>query len=165
MKKYWWLVLLLVVGGIQLIRPGMVNPPVNPDNDLKAVAAPPAEVYSLLQAACYDCHSNETKHPWYAQIAPVSWWINNHVQEGREAVNFSEFALLSAKDRAEALDESAEKIREGEMPLQSFLWMHPEARLTPEQKDMLAQWLEQNGGGGSEASGSEGEKGEGEEDD
>lgn len=146
MKKIFWLAPLGALLAIQLIRPDMTNPSIDPAQDFRQVAQAPAGVQHLLEAACYDCHSNETKHPWYSQVAPVSWWVADHVLEGRKALNFSTFGALPAKDRTEALEESAEKIQEGEMPLASYTWMHPEAKLSAAQKDVLLQWLNANSG-------------------
>ena len=158
MKKILWLAIPAALIAIQLIRPDTTNPPVDPAQDFQQVANPPAEVQTILKSACYDCHSNETKHPWYSQIAPVSWWVTDHVNEGREALNFSTFGMLSPGDRAEALEEASENIREGEMPLPSYTWMgmHPEAKLTAAQRDLLTGWLDANGGeggGNAESSG------------
>lgn len=148
MKKIFWLALLGALLAIQLIRPDMTNPPVNQAQDFRQVMQTPAGVQSILESACYDCHSNETKHPWYSQVAPVSWWVADHVNEGREALNFSTFGALNAEDRAEALEESAEKVQEGEMPLDSYTWMHPEAKLSAAQRDLVIKWLDANGGEG-----------------
>ena len=157
MKKIFWLAPLLLLLAIQLIRPNMKNPPVDPAQDLQAVANPPAEVMTVLKAACYDCHSNETKYPWYSQVAPVSWWVANHINEGREKLNFSTFGALSAKDRSEAMEESGEQVQKGEMPMESYTWMHPEAKLSPDQRKLLEQWFNANGGeGGEGGNGAEG---------
>ncbi|MFN0015662.1 MAG: heme-binding domain-containing protein, partial [Saprospiraceae bacterium] len=98
---------------------------------------------------CYDCHSYETRYPWYAQIAPVSWWLSGHVKGGREHLNFNTFAALTAEDRAHALEEIAETVELGEMPLGSYTWIHSSARLSDEQKAALVAWA--NGAGGGEA--------------
>lgn len=161
MKKIFWFAALATLIAIQLIRPDTTVIPADPAQDFRQVANPPAEVRAILETACYDCHSNETKYPWYSQVAPVSWWVASHVNEGREALNFSTFGALSTGDRAEALEESAEKIQEGEMPLPSYTWlgMHPEAKLTAVQRDLLTGWLNANGGeGGKEQSPGGGEK-------
>lgn len=152
MKKIIWLAIPIVLIAIQFIRPDTTVAPVDPAQDFRQVANPPAEIVSILESACYDCHSNETKYPWYSQIAPVSWWVANHVNEGREALNFSTFGMLSPGDRAEVMEESAEKIKEGEMPLPSYTWlgMHPEANLTTAQRELLAGWLNTLGGEGAE---------------
>ena len=146
MKKIYWLAPLGALLAIQLIRPDTTNPPVDPAQDIRQVAQVPADVQSVLEAACFDCHSNESKYPWYSQVAPVSWFVVNHIREGREKLNFSTFGGLSMKDRAKALEEAAETVQEGEMPLDSYVWMHPEARLNAAQRDLLVQWFDANGG-------------------
>lgn len=151
MKKKFWLAPLGALLAIQLIRPDMTNPPVDQAQDFRQVLQTPAGVQSILEAACYDCHSNETLYPWYSQVAPVSWWVASHIDEGREALNLSTFGALNAEDRAEVLEESAEKVQEGEMPLDSYTWMHPEAKLSAEQRDLLVKWLNANGGEGKGA--------------
>ncbi|MBN8678846.1 MAG: heme-binding domain-containing protein [Chitinophagales bacterium] len=142
-----------VIGGlglifilIQFIRPDQTNPATDVQLDFSAVNNPPEEIKGLLKAACYDCHSNETIYPWYSQIAPVSWWLSAHVREGREHLNFSTFGQLPANDRAKAFEEVAEVTQEGEMPMASYTWTHPEARLSPEQKNSLVAWFSQSGG-------------------
>ena len=144
---------------IQLIRPKFNNPPVNSSQDFQNVTQAPAEVVSILKKACYDCHSNETKYPWYAQIAPVSWFLANHINEGREKLNFSTFGTLSAEDRSEALDEAVESIQEGEMPLPSYTWLglHPEANLSSAERDILLTWFNANGADGGDDAESEDE--------
>ena len=134
--------LLALFVGIQLIRVDYTNPPVDPKVDFQSIAQPPAEVLSTLKAACYDCHSNETQYPWYSQIAPASWWLKNHVTEGREHLNFSTLGALDPEDLRHQLEEAAENIREGEMPLSSYTRMHSAARLSDTQRALLAQWLE-----------------------
>lgn len=87
----------------------------------------------LARRACFDCHSNETKWPFYASIAPISWRVQAHVEEGREHLNFSEFDRPQKNAR-----KTAEELLEGEMPLSDYLWLHPEARLNEEEKRALA---------------------------
>ena len=140
------LVLLAIAAvAIQFIRPDRSNPKVNPAQDLAAVANPPAEVQAILKKACYDCHSNETVWPWYSNITPVNWFVANHINEGREKLNFSTFGALSPADRSEALGEAAEAIQEGEMPMSSYVLMHPEAKLDATQRQTLLNWLQANG--------------------
>lgn len=153
--------ILGVVAGVfllaQFVRPNQKNPAVDAAVDFQNVANPPAEVLSVLKNACYDCHSFETKYPWYAHVSPVSWWLANHINEGREHLNFSTFGQLPPGDRAEALGEAAEAVQEGEMPLPSYTWfgLHPEANLSAAQRDLLVQWFNANGGEGNEAGGGE----------
>ena len=147
LKKIAWVLLVLFLIA-QVIRPDQKNPAVVPAYDFKNVANPPTEVLDLLRAAYYDCHSIETRYPWYSQISPVSWWLANHVQEGREHLNFSEYGKLSVGDQAEVLGEAAEAVQEGEMPMASYTWigMHPEAKLSSAQRNALITWLDANGG-------------------
>lgn len=119
----------------------------------------------LAERACFDCHSNRTRWPWYASIAPISWRIQSHVDEGREALNFT--ALNTASEEgAEAAGEAGETVAKGEMPPNDYLLLHPEARLTAAEKDALVKGLNTTfaafgeGGEGGEA-GEKGEKGEG----
>jgi hypothetical protein len=95
------------------------------------------EVRELAVRACFDCHSNETVWPWYSHVAPISWMVQNHVDEGRHELNFSEWHRPQ-----EEADEAAEEIRDGEMPPRSYLLTHPEARLSSSEKELLAQGLE-----------------------
>ncbi|MBK6931741.1 MAG: heme-binding domain-containing protein [Saprospirales bacterium] len=158
MKKIFWLAPLGALLAIQFIRPDMSNPPVDPAQDLAQVLQPPTEVQGILKDACYDCHSNETKYPWYSQIAPVSWWLAGHIREGREKLNFSTIGALPAGDRAESMSEAAEAVQEGEMPLNSYTWTHASARLSDAQRNLLVNWLNANGEG--EASPANGEAAE-----
>lgn len=140
-RRYLLLGLLGLFVLIQFIRPDKSVPSVEASQDICAMLAPPAEVATMLKAACYDCHSYQTRYPWYSQIAPVSWWLANHISEGREHVNFNTFGAMSPGDRLELLAECSEIVLDGEMPLRSYTWAHPEARLSPEQRRLLANWF------------------------
>jgi heme-binding protein len=118
----------------QAFRIDRTNPPVVSD-----VAAPP-EVAALLRRACYDCHSNETAWPWYAQVAPVSWLLAHDVGEGREEVNFSTWTAYDRAKKRKRLTQSAEEVGEGKMPPWYYLPMHSRARLTPGEQDALRRW-------------------------
>ncbi len=96
----------------------------------------------LLKNACYDCHSYETTYPWYAQVAPVSIWINGHIKGGRQKLNFSTWQQYDSEKQKHKLRESAEEIRDGHMPPKSFAFMHSGAKMTDQQKEALASWLE-----------------------
>ncbi|QOP43418.1 cytochrome C [Sulfurimonas sediminis] len=133
MKK----ILLIAVGLfiiIQLIPYGRdhTNPPV-----IAQVKWDSPKTKALFDRACADCHSNETKWPWYSNIAPISWSIYYHVAEGREHFNVSMWGVQK-KNKG---DEAAEEVEEGEMPLASYLIAHPEARLTKEEKQALIAGL------------------------
>lgn len=100
--------------------------------------APAAEI---LKEACYDCHSNETEYPFYASVAPVSWYIQKHINHGREHLNFSIWTSYSAADREHILEEMLEEIEENKMPLKSYRLLHGEARLSDGEKEELTNWL------------------------
>ena len=126
---------------LQLTNPARTNPPVEPGRDLFAASDPPPErVTMLLRAACYDCHSNETEWPWYSRIAPVSWWVVDHVNEGRQHINFSDWPHDRAKRARSNFKNVADEIESGRMPLKSFTLAHPEARLTEADRDLMVQW-------------------------
>ena len=129
---------------IQLVPVNRTNPPV--EGDLR----PAPEVASVLHRACYDCHSNETRWPWYSRIAPVSWVITRDVNEGRAALNYSTWNQLSAEKQAEAMKESWDEVAEGKMPTWYYVPLHPEARLTPNDQSVLRAWSGSAGGGESE---------------
>ncbi|MBX2892293.1 MAG: heme-binding domain-containing protein [Saprospiraceae bacterium] len=158
-KIAWALAGLFVL--IQLIRPDQKNPVIDSSVDFQNVANPPTEVLAIMKDACYDCHSFETKYPWYSKIAPVSWWLANHIAEGREHLNFSEFGKLGGEDLAEIMEEVPETVQEGEMPLPSYTWagLHPKANLSSTQRNVLIQWFKANGSG--ERAGDRGEEGKG----
>lgn len=98
---------------------------------------------ALLRAACYDCHSNETDYPWYAYIQPVAWWIDGHVDHGREELNFSVWHTYTMKRQVHKLEECVELLENGEMPLKSFTYLHPEARLSDDERSKLIGWFRQ----------------------
>ena len=122
----------------QLVPVDRSNPPVEEE-----VPAPP-EVRRILERSCYDCHSNETRWPWYAQVAPVSWLVAYDVEEAREHLNFSTWNRYDSEERAELLEEAWEEVEEGEMPLWYYLPAHPEARLSTGDLELLRAWA---GGG------------------
>ena|ERR1017187_4090548 len=130
---------------LQFIGPDRTNPPVVPGYDLFATNAPPPEIAAMLHAACYDCHSFETTWPWYSCVAPVSWWLAEHIKDGRKQLNFSDWPHDDPQRAQEDLDDISKMVRSGKMPLPSYtyLGLHASARLTPEQREQLANWAEQ----------------------
>ena len=94
----------------------------------------------MLKTSCYDCHSNESIYPWYTNIAPVSWWIKKHINEGRDELNFSEWGNYSARRKDHKLDEIIELVEEGEMPLKSYLITHGDAKISTEQRAKIIEW-------------------------
>ena len=119
----------------------MDNPAVIDKNDFISLTEPTMEVEGILRNACYDCHSNETKFPWYAHVAPVSWWLSDHIQEGREELNFSDWGTYSEKRSDHKLEECIELVEEGEMPLNSYTWTHGNAVLSDTDKSTLIEFF------------------------
>ncbi|SHE98429.1 Haem-binding domain-containing protein [Mariniphaga anaerophila] len=101
------------------------------------------EVKSILENACLDCHSNQTNYLWYHNISPVSWMVKNHISEGKSELNLSEWGKWKPLDQLSALDKMTEEIKNGEMPLKSYTFMHTKAKLTAEQKEQFYSWAEQ----------------------
>lgn len=101
------------------------------------------EVGVMLKNACFDCHSNQTIYPWYAYVAPVSWLVVRDVRVGRKHLNFSDWKSLSKKDRLQALDDIAEVVEAGEMPMKIYPPLHPKARLSDADREKLVEWSEQ----------------------
>ena len=129
---------------IQFFRIDKTNPESDPSMDFLAVMQPPAEIGHLVKASCYDCHSNHTRYPWYANIAPVSWWLKGHIDHGKENLNFSEWGSYSEKKANHKMEECYDKISDKEMPLTSYLIMHSDARLTESQRTSITNWIANN---------------------
>src|SRR5258708_13661824 len=128
-KKLKWIFAALVVAFVllQLTNPARTNPPVK--NDFCATNAPP-QIAAMLHAACYDCHSHETRWPWYSRVAPMSWQIAQDVKDGRESLNFSDWPVGNPKRAAKKLEDMSEQIEYKEMPLKKYTLIHADARLT-----------------------------------
>lgn len=134
--KYTLLIIILIFIGMQLIPVEHSNPPVA--NEIKVSM----DVKNVLKNSCYDCHSNESVWPWYSYVAPVSYFLADHVKDGRKHLNFSEWGNLDSAKMKKKLNEIIEEINEGEMPLSSYLLLHPEAEMTPEKIKLIVDWAE-----------------------
>jgi len=134
-KKTILIGLGVILVAIQFVPLNRTNPPVQ--GDITA----PADIKKILRRSCYDCHSNETHWPLYSYAAPLSFWIVDHVNEGREKLNFSTWEQMSSKDRSEAMEEIGEEVEEGKMPLPSYLPLHPSAALSVEDRRLLQDWV------------------------
>lgn len=102
----------------------------------------PPEVRKILSRSCFDCHSNQTVWPWYSRVAPLSWWIVRHVEEGREHLNFSTWNTLDSEKQNEMGEEIVEEIEKAKMPLPSYLVGHPDARLSKDDRQALTAWAQ-----------------------
>jgi hypothetical protein len=133
------LVAVLVI--IQFIRPEK-NLSGNEEFGISTKYQVPAEVATIMKGACNDCHTNKTEYPWYANIQPVAWWLNDHVTDGKRHLNLSEFTKRPIAVQNHKLEEIAEQVEKNEMPLASYtyLGMHPEAKLSEAQKKTLIDW-------------------------
>lgn len=137
MKKILIILFVLFII-IQFFRIDQTNPPINKGMDFLTAKRTPEALATNIRNACYDCHSNETKYPWYTNIQPVAWFMKSHIDEGRKHLNFSTFATYEPKRQAHKLEECVEMIEKGEMPLESYILGHPEAKLTAvEKKEMM----------------------------
>ena len=134
-------VLLVAFIILQFFRIDKTNPPVDKNSDFLTLKKTPENVATLVKSACYDCHSNETVYPWYANVQPFGWFLKDHIDEGRRELNFSTFASYEPRRQAKKLDEAAEQIENGGMPLESYTLIHKEAKLTAEQKKLLTDYF------------------------
>ena len=100
----------------------------------------PDDVNSILKKACNDCHSNNTSYPWYANIQPVDWWLNKHIREGKKSLNLDEYINKRLRYQYHKMEEVIEMVKDKKMPLDSYTWMHKDAKLTAEEKDKLYGW-------------------------
>ena len=133
--------LLAVFIIIQFFSIDKTNPPVDKSKDFLTLKKTPQDIAQLIRNSCYDCHSNETKYPWYTNIQPIAWYLKDHINEGREELNFSEFANYEPVRQAKKMRKSAHEIEEGEMPMESYTLIHQNAKLTPEQKQKLQAYF------------------------
>ena len=142
MKKKILLILLVVIVVIQFIRPTKNKSTAMSANDISRHYTIPANVDAILKRSCNDCHTNNTIYPWYTNIQPVGWWLQYHVDDGKSHLNFSEFATYAPKRQHHKLEETIEMVREGEMPLNTYLWMHDKAKLSTEDQTTLVNWAD-----------------------
>ncbi len=144
MKKRWTRILgalVVIFVALQFTNPSRTNPPVV--QDFLAAENPPPPIATLFHGACYDCHSFETKWPWYSHIAPVSWLIASDVRGGRQHLNFSNWPVSDPERAAKRLSNASEQLGYNDMPPAKYQAIHPDARLTANQRQQLIQWLDQ----------------------
>lgn len=136
------LVALLII--LQFIRPTKNDGVSFSENEITKSITVPAEVQTILEKSCFDCHSNHTSYPWYTNIQPLGLWMQWHVNEGKEELNFSEFKTYNTKRQKHKLEEIGEVIQKDEMPLWSYTMIHTETKLSDEQKTLLNNWAKQS---------------------
>ncbi len=133
--------LLLVFIVLQAFRPAK-NQSGDVSKDISSDFVVPENVKVILAKACNDCHSNTTRYPWYAEIQPVSWWLGNHIKDGKRHLNFNEFSGYRIARQYKKLEECIEQVKEGDMPLPSYTLIHKNAILTEAEKQILYNWCE-----------------------
>ncbi len=139
MIKKLGLLLLVAFLLLQAFRPTK-NDSNNKANDISTIYPVSDSVQQIFTKACNDCHSNNTNYPWYANIQPVAWWLNDHVNDGKKHFNLNEFASYRIAKQYKKLEECMEEVKDGEMPLESYTIIHKNAILSPREKELLYDW-------------------------
>jgi hypothetical protein len=139
------LALLILFIGIQFVRPEQTNPASDPKLSIASAAAvaPDERVLGIINRSCFDCHSNQTRWPWYSKVAPLSWTVAHDVEEGRGKMNFSLWGSYSTEDKLHALKDLCEEVTEGKMPPGNYLIAHGDADLSDAERDLLCAWANQ----------------------
>ena len=133
--------MLLVFAGIQFI-PADLNQSDNvPATDLMEIYNVPDKVEVIFKTSCYDCHSNTTVYPWYNKIQPTSWIMQGHIKRGKAELNFSEFGSYSERRKKSKFKSILSQVKDGEMPLASYTWIHRDAKLSEKEKKALEVWI------------------------
>jgi hypothetical protein len=134
--------LAAVFVALQFVRPAKnLSPAPGPDAITAKVAVPP-DVEQVLTKACYDCHSDHTRYPWYAEVQPVGWWLASHIKEGKQHLNLSEFGTYNKKTANRKLQQIARTINSRFMPLNSYTWIHRDAILTDAEIKRITAWTD-----------------------
>ena len=140
LKKKILFALLIGFVAIQFIQPPRNKSDKVLPTDITNTVAVPNQVLNILQNSCYDCHSNNTRYPWYSYIQPGAWWMVSHIRKGKGTLNFSQFGDLSNRKQQSKLLAIINQIKDNEMPLSSYTLLHRNAILTAEQKTILINW-------------------------
>ena len=140
MVKKILLFLLAAFLVIQFIHPKPNRSKGDQPNYIGKTFSIPGDVKSVLVKACLDCHSNNTRYPWYAKIQPVDWWMNGHIIKGKKGMNLDKYTNKRLRYQYRKMEDLIEQIKEGEMPLNSYTWIHKDAKLTKDEKEKLINW-------------------------
>ncbi len=142
-KAFRWIAILvgfLVIA--QLFRPDRTNPQTDPKYSIQNFPATPPAVLSRLERSCFDCHSNQTRWPWYSNITPINYFIAQDVKDGRHRMNFSEWGTLKTAKIQSLLDRISDEVSGRDMPLQKYLLLHPDAKLSDADIKMITEWTD-----------------------
>lgn len=142
MFKKILLVLLVLLIIIQFIHPSRNISKGEQPNNISRAFNVPTEVRTVLDKACMDCHSNNTRYRWYFKIQPLDWWLTHHINEGKQELNFDEYANKPLRYQYHKMESTVDQIKKDEMPLNSYLWVHKDAVLTDSEKNVLISWAQ-----------------------
>jgi len=146
MRRVWKTLRWLAIIGVclfvvaQFLGPAKTNPAVDQAQTLQSRTQVSPQVAAILDRSCGDCHSNNTHWPWYSNVAPVSWFVISHVDDGRRDMNFSEWGQYDARRQSGQLQQICREAKRGSMPLSSYTPLHPGTKLTPEDVKVLCDW-------------------------
>jgi hypothetical protein len=138
--KWTAIAVAVIFAALQFIRPARTNPPVDEARTIQAHTQITPQVAAVLDRSCNDCHSNQTRWPWYSNVAPVSWFVVDHVNVGRREMNFSDWAQYDPEHQKGLLKDICKEAKSGAMPLSSYLRLHHEAKLSSEDIKTLCDW-------------------------
>ncbi len=136
------IILLLTFVGIQFIPTSRNQSDIVPSKDLMETYNVPEQVEVIFKTSCYDCHSNNTIYPWYNKIQPISWILEGHIKEAKTELNFNEFGSYSERRQKSKFKSILSQVKDGEMPLASYTWMHREAKLSKKEIKALEDWID-----------------------
>ena len=137
------LILLVAFVGIQFIPTERNQTDIVPVTDFMLVNNVPNNIKNKLQVSCYDCHSNNTKYPWYNKIQPVAWFLEEHIKDGKKELNFNEWESLSNRRKASKLRSIIKQIESGEMPLNSYTLIHKDAKFSKVETNEMINFITQ----------------------
>ena len=142
MFKKILLALLVILIIIQFIHPARNILKGEQPNNIAGAYNVPADVKTILDKACLDCHSNNTRYRWYFKIQPLDWWLTNHINDGKRELNFDEFTDKPLRFQYHKMEATVDQIKKGEMPINSYLWVHKDAILSEPEKNTLINWAQ-----------------------
>jgi len=141
LKKKIILGLAVILIGMQFFQPLRNQSDEVTASHIERVYAVPQNVKAILTQSCYDCHSNNTRYPWYSRIQPGAWYMARHIKKGKEELNFSTFGGYSARKQRNKFRAMAGQVKDGEMPLSSYTLIHRNAVLSQDDKQVLINWF------------------------
>jgi hypothetical protein len=136
------LLLLIALVVIQFFHPKRNKAEGDQPEYIGKVYPVPEDVRSILAKACNDCHTNNTRYPWYSNVQPVDWWLTGHINDGKKELNLDDYSQKSLRFQYKKMEEIIEQVKEGKMPLKSYLWIHKDAILANDEKNKLIDWAD-----------------------